>query len=401
MSPTQRHGPLRGLRVIEFGGIGPGPLCGMLLADLGAEVLLIERAGPQEIGIARQRRHELAHRGKASLVLDLKQVAQRDLALELAARADVLIEGFRPGTMERLGLGPQAWMAGNAGLIYGRVTGYGQDGPLAARAGHDLNYIALSGVLHAIGRAGQPPTPPLNLVGDYAGGSMLLALGILAAIVERARSGQGQVVDAAMVEGAALLMAPWFGMLAAGLVNGARGENLLDSGAPFYDVYRCQDGQYLAFAAVEPKFRAVFAQRTGFDQAALLDADRSRWPALREALAALFAQRTRDAWCALLQDCDACVTPVLPPASAAAHPHNAARQVYVQAGGIAQPGPAPRFSRTPADAPGLPPEPGQGGDSLTAAWGITENRLLEAGVTGTRAHHRGMHAACRGRHPAL
>ncbi|MGY6270113.1 CaiB/BaiF CoA transferase family protein [Achromobacter denitrificans] len=387
MNNKQRQGPLHGLRVVEFAGIGPGPLCGMLLADLGAEVLLIERDGPQDIGIARERRHELAHRGKSSLVLDLKQPPQRDLALELAARADVLIEGFRPGAMERLGLGPDVCTAANAGLIYGRVTGYGQDGPLAARAGHDLNYIALSGVLHAIGRAGHAPTPPLNLVGDYAGGSMLLALGILAALFERARSGRGQVVDAAMVEGAALLMTPYFGMLAAGLVNGNRGENLLDSGAPYYDVYRCQDGEYLAFAAVEPKFRAVFAQRTGFDQAALLDEDRANWPALRQALARMFAQRPRDAWCALLQDCDACVSPVLPPSCAKEHPHNAARGLFQAAGGIVQPGPAPRFSRTSASPPGLPPEPGQGGGGLTAAWGITENRLLTAGVSGTRAPH--------------
>lgn len=376
-----RSGPLAGLRVVEFAGIGPGPVAGMFLADLGAEVLLLERTAPADIGIARERRFEVPHRGKSSLALDLKQPAALALARGIVERSEVLIEGFRPGTMERLGLGPEACLATNPGLVYGRITGYGQSGPLAQRAGHDLNYISLSGVLHAIGRAGQPPTPPLNLVGDYAGGSMLLACGILAALLERSRSGRGQVVDAAMVEGSALLMASYFGMLAEGLVSERRGENLLDSGAPYYDVYACADGRYIAFAAIEPKFRTVFAERTGFDAASLLDEDRARWPALRAALARLFAGRTRDEWCALLLDSDACVTPVLSPGEAPAHPHNAGRAVFCASlEGNAEPAPAPRFSRTPSGLPRTPPEAGRGGAATAQAWGVPQDLLLQAGV---------------------
>ncbi|MHA7598771.1 CaiB/BaiF CoA transferase family protein [Alicycliphilus sp. T452] len=371
--PKNSSGPLAGIRVVEFAGIGPGPVCGMLLADLGAEVLLIERpeAGG-DLGIPRARRFEVGHRGKASLALDLRQPLALDFAKRLLVRADVLIEGFRPGTMERLGLGPDACLAANPGLVYGRMTGYGQSGALALRAGHDINYIALSGALHAIGRAGQPPTPPLNLVGDYAGGSMLLAFGIAAALVERARSGQGQVIDASMVEGAGLLMSSFFGMQAAGLVARPRGENLLDSGAPFYDVYRCSDGGYVAFGAIERRFRQVFAERTGFALDLLLDDDPAHWPRLREALARLFAQRPRDAWCALLEDTDACVTPVLAPQEVAGHRHNAGRRSFQTVQGVVQAAPAPRFSRSAAPMPGEPPEPGEGGAALARSWGLEE-----------------------------
>ncbi len=381
MTQPPRPGPLAGLRVIEFAGIGPGPAAGMMLADLGAEVLLIERRDVADVGIPRARRHELGHRNKSSIVLDLKTPEGRRLAMALVERADVLIEGFRPGTMERLGLGPEDCTAVNPGLVYGRITGYGQTGPMASHAGHDLNYIALSGALHAIGRAGQAPTPPLNLVGDYAGGSMLLVIGILCAIFERTRSGRGQVVDAAMVEGSALLMASWFGLIAAGLVTGARGENLLDSGAPFYDVYACKDGLYVAFAAIEKKFRRVFAERTGFDKELLLDDDRARWAATRAALERLFATRTQDAWCQLLQDCDACVTPVLAPEQARRHPHNHARQAFVETDGVLQPAPAPRFSRTPAAPVSAPPEAGSGGAATARAWGVGIALMAEAGVT--------------------
>lgn len=372
-------GPLKGIRVVEFGGIGPGPLCGMLLADLGADVLLVDRTHAPDVGIERERRHEIVHRGKASLVLDLKQERSRQVAKDLVNYADVLIEGFRPGTMERLGLGPAECLAINARLVYGRITGYGQNGPKARIAGHDLNYIALSGVLHAIGRAGQAPTPPLNLVGDYAGGSLLLAMGILAAIVERASTGQGQVVDASMVEGSALLMSGYFGMLAGGLVSTHRGENLLDSGAPFYDVYRCSDGLYVAFGAIERKFRMIFAERTGFDQASLLTDDPKDWPALRIALQALFAQKTRQAWCALLEDCDACVSPVLSPEEVHRHAHNAARASFQQVDGVLQPSPAPRFSRTPQSPSTPPPELGVGGAEMARAWGMNGDRLRELG----------------------
>jgi alpha-methylacyl-CoA racemase len=375
MTEKTNERPLAGIRVVEFAGIGPGPVAGMMLADLGAQVLLIERRDPADLGIARPRQFEIGHRGKTSLVLDLKDAGDRALALAIVSRADVVIEGFRPGTMERLGLGPEDCLKKNEKLIYGRITGYGQSGPLSPVAGHDLNYISLSGALYSIGRAGMPPTPPLNLVGDYAGGSMLLVNGILAALVQRSRSGRGEVVDAAMVEGAALLMGPHLGMLAAGLANTTRGENLLDSGAPFYDVYCCKDGQYIAFAAIEAKFRRVFAQRTGFDEQALLAPGTSQWPSLRTALARLFLERSRDQWCELLEDCDACVTPVLSPTEVAAHRHNAQRQTFCAPDGVLQPAPAPRFAHAGAAAVGTPPQPGQGGAATARAWGVSEESL--------------------------
>jgi len=371
-------GPLSGVRVLEFTGIGPGPLCGMLLADMGADVLLVERPDNADTGIPRARKFEVAHRGKRSLVLNLKVQQHKALALDLAERADVVIEGFRPGTMERLGLGPESLLANNPRLIYGRMTGYGQDGPMSQQAGHDLNYISLTGVLHSIGRKGQPPTPPLNLVGDYAGGSMLLAMGILAALVERGSSGQGQVIDASMVDGSALLMAPHFGMLAAGIVTSERGANILDSGAPYYDVYRCNDGKYVAFGAIEHKFRRVFATRAGFEEAALLSDDPATWPALRNKLKVFFSRRTRDEWCTLLQDCDACVTPVLEPDELDQHKHNQARGTFSRRQGVIHPAPAPRFSRTPSSPPSDAPLRGEHGAGLTAVWGITENQLRSA-----------------------
>jgi alpha-methylacyl-CoA racemase len=379
MNSAKGTGPLAGIRVVEFAGIGPGPLCGMLLGDLGAEVLLVERAEPADIGIPRPRRFEVPHRGKDSLKLDLKTVLAREVAADLIKAADVLIEGFRPGTMERLGLGPEECLTRNPGLVYGRLTGYGQSGPLAAVAGHDLNYISLAGVLHATGRAGGPPTPPLNLVGDYAGGSMLLAFGITSALVERAQSGRGQVIDAAMVEGASLLMSSFFGMHAAGLNTRPRGENLLDGGAPFYDVYECADGRYVAFAAIEHKFRSVFAERTGFPELALLQADDwKNWPAVRAALQAFFAKRSRDEWCELLEDCDACVTPVLAAEEVAHHRHNVERGTFPAWGGAVQPAPAPRFSRTSTGRPLLPPEPGERGSARAIEWGISQERLNSA-----------------------
>jgi len=381
MNEKHQQGPLAGIRVVEIAGIGPGPFCGMLLADLGAEVLLIERDGPSDIGIPRERKFDIAHRGKTSISLDLKVPRARDLAVELIDIADVLIEGFRPGTMERLGLGPDICMSRNPRLIYGRMTGYGQTGPLSKVAGHDLNYISLTGALHAIGRTGQPPTPPLNLLGDYAGGSMLLAFGIASALVERSRSGQGQVIDAAMVEGASLLMAPYFGMYAAGMNTRPRGENLLDSGAPFYNVYECADGRYVAFGAIERKFREAFAQRTGFPVESLLDGDdRSKWPALRKSLDKFFRNRPRAEWCELLEDCDACITPVLAPIEVGQHPHNKARNIFINTNGVVQPNSAPQFSRTPSSVKGAPPECGQGGIQRALEWGISREQLDAAGI---------------------
>lgn len=369
---TANTGPLAGLKVVEFAGIGPGPFCGMLLADLGAEVLLLERKEPADIGIPRAREFDLVHRGKASLSLDLKQSSDSEQARRIVHHADVLIEGFRPGTMERLGLGPEQFANSHPALIYGRLTGFGQQGPLALRAGHDLNYIALTGALDAIGRQGQASTPPLNLVGDYAGGSFLLMQGILAALYERQQSGLGQTIDAAMVDGASLLLTPFFGLKAAGLWPGSRGDNLLDSGCPFYDVYTCADGLQIAFAAIEKKFRATFASLSGFSEQRLLEGDdRQHWPALRQALTHFFLQRSRDAWCQMLEDSDACVSPVLSAEEASAHPHMYARGNLQNRNGVAQPTSAPRFSRTAPEPSPPPPRQNEGGHALLQAWGVT------------------------------
>lgn len=378
-----RAGPLAGLRVVEFVGVGPGPLCGMMLADLGAEVIRIDRVVPSGLGIERPPEFDLLLRGKRTLQADLKQPEGLALAAALVAKADALIEGFRPGTMERLGLGPDACLAGNPRLVYGRVTGFGQDGPLAPVAGHDLNYIALSGALHAIGRAGGPPTPPLNLLGDYAGGAMLLAFGIVSAMLSARTTGQGQVVDAAMIDGVGTLMTPFHGLHAAGLHDGPRGTNLLDSGAPYYDAYECSDGEYVAIAPIEKKFRVVLVDKlraAGADVDGLPDFDdTARWPLLRERFTAIFARRTRAEWCAALEGSDACFAPVLSPKEAPSHAHHRARGSFVEAGGITQPAPAPRFSATPA---GKPSAPGKDGDARewARAWGV-DGKFLAAAIT--------------------
>ncbi|CAN5439680.1 CaiB/BaiF CoA-transferase family protein [soil metagenome] len=371
-----RQGPLAGIKVVEFVGIGPGPLCGMLLADMGAEVLMLERLEPADVGLRRPRRFEPMHRGKQSVAVDLKHAQGVAFALDLCARADVAIEGFRPGTMERLGLGPGECMARNDRLVYARMTGYGQTGPMSQVAGHDLNYIALTGALHAIGRADAKPTPPLNVVGDYAGGSMTLAFGIVCALLERAASGKGQVIDASMVEGAALLMTPLFGLHAAGMHAAPRGRNLLDSGAPFYDVYECADGEFVAFAAIEHKFRAVFAERAGLSRELLegLD-DPASWQEGKALLTGVFKSRSQREWCDLLEQSDACITPVLRSRAVGEHAHNRARGSFIDPQGILQPAPAPRFSRTPGQVSAPPPDPSQGGEAVAAAWGVDRVRL--------------------------
>lgn len=365
-------GPLHGLRVVELAAIGPAPMCGMLLADLGADVIRVDRLAAAELGVPTAPRFDVSARGKRSVALDLKAPAARDAALALVDRADVLIEGWRPGVAERLGLGPDVCLMRNPALVYGRMTGFGQSGPLASTAGHDLTYIALTGALHAIGAADRP-TPPLNLVGDFGGGAMLLAAGILAALVERGRSGQGQVVDAAMVDGAALLMGMFHGLRAAGQWDaGARRGNLLDGGAPFYDVYETADGRFLAVAPLESKFFAVFAGRLGLDPAlAAARDDRRAWPALREAIAERLRTRTRDEWAAVFADSDACVAPVLTIDEAPRHPHAVARQAYVDLDGMVQPAVAPRFSRS---RPEVPPPPAEPGADTTAV-------LREAGLS--------------------
>jgi alpha-methylacyl-CoA racemase len=363
-------GPLAGIKVVELAGIGPGPMCAMLLADLGADVLRLDRPEPSGLGIDRPRRFDLLLRGRRSIAVDLKSPAGRALALRLIERADALIEGFRPGVTERLGLGPDDCLARNPRLAYGRVTGWGQEGPLASAAGHDLNYIALAGALHAIGRRGGPPTPPLNLLADYAGGALYLAFGLVCAILEARQSGRGQVVDAAMVDGVASLLTAFHGMLAAGLDTHQRGTNALDTGAHFYNVYECADGGWISIAAIEGKFYAELLRRLDLDPSGLPpQMERQHWPEAQQQLAQLFKTRTREEWCRLLEGTDACFAPVLTTEEAAAHPHNRARGTYVEIAGITQPAPAPRFSRTQPDLPSPPQENATGAAAAEALAG--------------------------------
>jgi alpha-methylacyl-CoA racemase len=369
-------GPLAGLKVLEFEAIGPGPFCGMMLADMGADVLLIDRTDDPRLGLGRDRWFEVMLRGRRSATLDLKSKEGVGAALQLAAKADALIEGFRPGVMERLGLGPGVLLEKNPRLVYGRMTGWGQDGPLAPRAGHDINYIALTGVLHAVGRAGTAPVPPLNLIGDFGGGGMLLAFGIACGLLEAQRSGKGQVVDAAMVDGASLLAAMFSGMLAAKRWSETRGENILDTGAPWYDVYETRDRKYVSIGSIEAKFYEDLLQRLGLQDRELpKQMDREGWPTLRKLFAAKFREKTRDEWCTAFEGSDACFAPVLTFSEARAHPHNAQRRGFVDAGGVPQPAPAPRFSRTPGSIRGAAPERGAGGKQALLDWGFSEAEL--------------------------
>ncbi len=377
-------GPLHGLRVIELASIGPGPMCGMLLADLGADVVRIDRLEASGLGVPMGPRYDVNARSRRSVALDLKSPAGVAAALRLIGRADVLIEGWRPGVAERLGLGPADCHARHPALVYGRMTGFGQEGPLAGAAGHDINYIALSGALHAIGPAGGKPVPPLNLVGDYGGGALYLAFGVLAALFERQRSGRGQVVDAAMVDGAASLMSIFNGLQAAGAWGAPRGENLLDGGAPFYDTYETADGRHVAIGALEPKFFADLVQRLALDPKFIhRQYDRRLWPELRAALAAVLRTSTRDEWCALLEGSDACFAPVLALAEAPAHAHARARHAYVELDGVVQPGAAPRFSRSVPEPPRPAPQTGQHTRELLAEAGLAGSdidELLASGV---------------------
>jgi alpha-methylacyl-CoA racemase len=368
-------GPLSGIRVVEIAGIGPAPMCTMLLADLGASVLRIERDRSPDLVDDLPRGCNIILRGRPSLQLDLKNSDARDFVLSVVSKADVLIEGFRPGVAERLGIGPEPAMAVNPKLVYGRMTGWGQDGPLAMRAGHDITYLALSGALNAIGRKGQPPTVPLNLVSDFAGGALYLALGILSALVERQHSGLGQVVDAAMIDGTASLMAAIYGMAAAGNLTSERGTNLLDSGAYFYDVYECADGKWLAVGALEQRFHDELLRQIGIDPgSAGSRANRKNWPRMRELLKERFRTRTRDEWQAQLEPLDVCAAPVLSMWEASTHPHLRHRRTFVDVEGVVQPAAAPRFSRTPANDPRPVPEPGVGVDDLLREWQIDPKR---------------------------
>jgi alpha-methylacyl-CoA racemase len=366
-------GTLTGLRVIELASIGPGPMCAMLLADQGADVIRIDRVEPSGLGVPLDPKFDVTARGRRTISLDLKQASARAAALRLIDCADVLIEGWRPGVAERLGLGPDDCLKRNPGLVYGRMTGFGQSGPLSQAAGHDINYIALTGALHAIGPVGGKPVPPLNLIGDYGGGALYLAFGLMAALYERQRSGLGQVVDAAMVDGASSLMSIFHGLLASGRWDAdTRGANLLDGGAPFYDTYATADGKCVAVGCLEPKFFAEFAQRIGLDESFVpRQYDRRAWPEMRAAIAARLATRTRDDWGHALDGSDACVAPVLTLREAPMHPHARERGAFIEVDGVLQAGPAPRFSRTGADTPRPPRPAGFDGEAV----------LLEAGFS--------------------
>ena len=370
-------GPLVGVKVVEFVGVGPGPFAAMWLADMGAEVIRIGRPGARW----NQTRADVLNRGRRSLALDLKREGAAAVALRLVARADALIEGFRPGVMERLGLGPEPCLTANPRLVYGRITGWGQDGPLAQAAGHDLTYLAVTGVLDAIGPA-ERPVPPLNLLGDFGGGGMLLLAGMLAALLDSARSGRGQVVDAAMAEGASLLSAMIWAYRAKDLWKPAREANLFDGGAPFYGVYRCADGKFLAVAGIEAEFWHDFLTRCGLDEPLLREGarDRTQWPAVRAGLAERLAGQPRDHWLRLAEGSDACIAPVLGFGEAPAHPQAAARGAHVEIAGVVQPAPAPRFSRTRPGTPTPPPLPGEHSHVILADWGFSriEIAALEA-----------------------
>lgn len=366
-------GPLAGLRIIEMAGIGPAPFAAMLFADMGAEVIRIDRKAPPGDGaFDTLKSYGFLNRGRRSLALDLKKPQATAALLKLVGAADALIEGFRPGVMERLGLGPEVCLAAKPALVYGRITGWGQSGPLAQTAGHDINYIALSGALHAIGTAEQP-LPPLNVVGDFGGGAMFVAFGVVCALLEAQRSGRGQVVDAAMTDGAALLTAMQYSFKAMGHWSNRRQANLLDGGAPFYGTYACADGKWLAVGPIEPQFHEVLIEKLGLAQADFADRwDAASWPRLRARLEVAFAGRTRDEWVALLERTDACVAPVLDLDEAPRHPHNVARGTFVEHDGITQPAPAPRFSRTaPAIGRPAPRAAGEHSAAVLGDWGFT------------------------------
>jgi alpha-methylacyl-CoA racemase len=361
-------GPLAGIKVLEFESIGPAPFAGMLLADMGADVLVVDRPASTDLGLKRERWYDVMMRGKRSVTLDLKSKTAREAALALAGKADALIEGMRPGVMERLGLGPEEALKRNPKLVYGRMTGWGQDGPLAPRAGHDINYIALAGVLHAFGRKGEAPVPPLNLIGDFGGGGMLLGFGVACALIDAARSGRGQVVDAAMVEGAALLATMFAGFIKAGSWSETRGDNILDTGAPWYDVYETKDGKYISIGSIETRFYEELLQKLGVPD--LGQHERQRWPEMRERFSSVFKTKTRDEWCKVFEGSDACFAPVLSWSEARRDAHNVARKAYVEVAGVEQPAPAPRFSRTPGGVRRSPPERGEGGRAALADWGF-------------------------------
>lgn len=368
-------GPLQGVRIIEMAGIGPGPFCAMMLADMGAQVLRIDRKNaPSMSG-----KYDVMARGRQSVAVDLKQPAGVQTVLRLLEQADGLLEGYRPGVMERLGLGPEVCHERNPRLVYGRMTGWGQSGPLAHAAGHDINYIAISGALAAIGRPGERPVPPLNLVGDFGGGGMLLAFGMVCALLEAQRSGKGQVVDAAMTDGAALLMAMMYGFHAGGMWKTDKGTNLLDGGAHFYDTYETADGKYVAVGAIEPKFYNEMLARAGLDEVPEFKAqmNQRQWPALKARLAEAIRRKSRDEWTEIMEGSDACFMPILDMDEAPEHPHNRERGTFTEIDGVIQPAPAPRFSRTPPQVQGPPPKVGEHSEVALQAWGFSDTEVAE------------------------
>jgi alpha-methylacyl-CoA racemase len=360
-------GPLQGVKVIEFAGIGPGPFCTMLLSDMGAEVVRIDRKGGRGAN-----KFDITSRGRRSLALDLKKPEAVEVALKLIAQSDALLEGFRPGVMEKLGLGPDACLKRNPKLVYGRMTGWGQSGPLAQAAGHDINYIALIGALHAIGRKGETPVPPLNLVGDFGGGALYLAFGMACALFEARGSGKGQVIDCAMTDGAASLMSMFYGFKAMGMWQDEKGGNLLDGGAHFYDAYETADGKWVSIGSIEPQFYALLLEKTGItDPDFQAQMDRAKWPSLKEKIARVLKSKTRDAWDKVMEGTDVCYAPVLSLAEAPNHPHNKARATFIELDGVVQPAPAPRFSRTKPEVQGAAPTAGQHNDEILGDWGFS------------------------------
>ncbi|MFC3722696.1 CaiB/BaiF CoA transferase family protein [Neoaquamicrobium sediminum] len=380
---ARKTGPLTGFTVIEMAGLGPVPHAGLMLAELGARVVRVERLAKEQAFLNLPPQYDLDRHGREIIRIDLKRAEGTALIMRLAAGADAILEGFRPGVMERLGLGPEPLLAANPRLVYGRMTGFGQDGPLAARAGHDLTYLALSGVLHTIGPKDGKPVPPLNLAADYGGGTMFLIMGVLAALLEASRSGKGQVVDAAMIDGASMLAAPFFAFMAAGIWQDRRGVNLLDSGTPFYDTYTCADGRHVAVACLEPQFFAEFCRLLPLDERfARAQYDQSLWPDMRAAIASRIAERPRDDWAALFEPTDACVAPVLSLGEAPAHPHNRARRTHVETDGLTRPAPAPRFSRTITT---VSPQALRDSAATLRAFGIDESEaehLASEGIVG-------------------
>ncbi|MHB1090560.1 MAG: CaiB/BaiF CoA transferase family protein [Ilumatobacteraceae bacterium] len=382
---SQGVGPLTGYRIVEIAGIGPGPFAAMMLADMGAEVIRVERTQAVRGPAPDEPHYDVLLRGRRNIAIDLKKPDGRETLLALIEQADAVIEGFRPGVMERLGIGPDVCLQRNPKLIFGRMTGWGQQGPYSTVAGHDINYIALAGALAHFARAGEAPVPPLNMVGDFGGGGMFLAFGVVCALLEAQKSGKGQVIDAAMVDGAAVLMSMFWALRQVGRFNeNDPGTNLLDTGAHFYDVYQCADGEYVSIGSIEPQFYAVLLEKTGLtnDPAFTNQMDSSQWPTLKVRLAEVMRTKTSHEWCALMEGTDICFAPVLTMSQAAQHPHNVERKTFIDIAGITQPAPAPRFSRTPNAVPTPPAHPGQHSREILLDWGFAESDIESLLVSG-------------------